>query len=276
MYSSNYILEIEVDNGYLSPKMINGYKYYALEHNTDYKVKLINNSSARCNVELSIDGEMIGKFRLNAFSQGLIERPVKNNRKFVFVKENSYEANMGDVDVGASKNGLVEAKFIPELYNKYYEEDTLFCAGTECVSQSIKKSKGLSYTNSVNESQSRSFNADYVSPSKDYFSSYENISAGATVLGEKSNQNFNNASYMEEDLNNTTTKRVRLVVKEEKQWRPYVSLKSSGENPNNFCRCYIDGFEGTDCFVCGLKRKRQQNFNYYDPIPPRLGGTYDY
>lgn len=166
-----------------------GHTYYSLHHGDEYKVKITNNTNDRVNALLKIDGVVMGKWRVGPYSDVIIERPADNQRKFTFVKENSWEAEQGSVIRGSDTNGLVEVTFIPEL------KTTVYADGKE----NFFESRGL-----------------FSAPSSNCFSNNwtnKSYSAGATVLGEGSAQTFGSASSIYEDQNRKVTRRVRLVVK---------------------------------------------------------------
>jgi hypothetical protein len=111
----SYIVKIESNESEIDNFIENGHKYCALSHNTPYKIKMINNTDLHANAILRIDGEIMGKWRLNAYSDIIIERPTHNNRKFIFVREDSWEGGMGGIKKGDNMNGVVEVTFIPEI-----------------------------------------------------------------------------------------------------------------------------------------------------------------
>lgn len=115
----------------------NGHVYYSLPHRKEYEVKMTNSSDSRVNVILKIDGEVMGKWRINARSEIIIERPAHSNRKFTFVKETSSEGRMAGVKPN-DKNGLIEVTFIPEK-EPIYLSRTL---GGELKSYSFATSSG--------------------------------------------------------------------------------------------------------------------------------------
>ena len=188
------------------------YVYYALPHKSEYKVKMCNNGDLRVDAVLKIDGTKMGTWRIDPYSCATIERPSHNNRKFTFVQEGSWQGNMGGVAQGNPDNGLVEVTFIPE-----YTYD------------SFPMTNNMSF-NSV--SRSRQFmNNSY--------------STGGTVLGDGSSQTFTDASHLSLNYSKKVTKRVRLVVEENRKL--YVPLGTRGYT-------YDDVHD--------------------DPVPPRLNHAY--
>lgn len=210
-----------------------GHTYYALSHNTEYKVRLCNNTNNRVNATLKIDGTNMGIWRLKPYSNIVVERPIHNSRKFTFVKESSWQASMGGISAGEFNNGLVEVTFVPEIQSTvYYASDSL--DGREIMYNSTTRyaTPLMNASPSMNiHAQQRSFAS--CSPSECTRAPMSNLecsrgmsySSGGTVLGGDSSQKFLTASHMIEDHSKKVTKRVRLVVDERK---PFVSLKTFG------------------------------------------------
>lgn len=207
---NNYLIEILATNNHglfsnnhdsVTSFSDNGHKYYSLHHGSEYKVKMTNNTINRVNALLKIDGVQMGKWRIDPFSDIIIERPADNQRKFTFVKETSWEAISGDVIRGDSNNGLIEVTFIPELRMR------------------------ASFYPPTNSLISNSFSSNSYSSSA--------YSAGATVLGEDSRQSFGlcpkgSATNIYEDHTQKVTRRVRLVVSDRK--KPFASIRSHSIN----------------------------------------------
>lgn len=211
----------------------NGHTYYTLTHNSEYAVRMINNYNLKVNATLKIDDEIMGKWRLNGDSEILIERPAHNNRRFTFVKDNSWQAGMSGVRRGADTNGLVEVTFVPE---RVYVRSNNTYYGQGITNNNISyKTNRIAESNSL-QSNFDSFNGSGLTNSLNY-------SSGATVLGDASSQNFDKASFIEEDLLKSVTKRVRLVVAEDR--KPFVSIKN-----------------------------KKPVVNYDDPIPPPIDRRY--
>lgn len=184
----------------------NGSLYYSLPHNSEYRVVIHNNSSNKVNAILTIDGAKMGKWRVNPYSEIRIERPVHNNRKFVFVKEDSYEGNMAGITKN-NINGLVEVKFIPEdrLYQLRSDNNEF--------NISCRMNKSMQMNNCM----------------------YNNFMQGATVLGNDSRQKFNRASDMIEDNSKVIIRRIRLMIDER---LPYENIRT--RNTNNETIIYED------------------------------------
>ncbi|VBB18797.1 hypothetical protein YASMINEVIRUS_1329 [Yasminevirus sp. GU-2018] len=210
----------------------NGHTYYSVPHNKEYAVRMINNSDLRVNATLKIDGEVMGVWRINQYADVIIERPSHSNRKFTFVKESSWQAGMGGVKQGDVKNGLVEVTFTPEkrtlVYNDF-ESPYINSSFSDSLSMGANRGSFGAQLESQGFSGSRKLFSDSASSHREstnqMFNSAPrvNYSAGATVLGDDSSQRFGTASHMIEDTTRSVTKRVRIVVAENR--KPYTSIK---------------------------------------------------
>jgi hypothetical protein len=266
-YDGDYEIEIQGKNKKFIPDMKNGHKYYPLPNGAEYIVRLNNNTDKRCNVILSIDGKEMGKWRINAYSGVSLERPTNSPRKFTFFREKSREAKMGGVKAGSYKNGLIEAKFIPESVSRFFN-DRVMC---DNLNNDCEFGPRYSGTENINQSFGiGSIRAD---------SERNSYSSGATVLGRGSSQRFNDASYMKEDKKHSVTKTIRLVVDEKPchHVSPYVPIDTyEPEDDFPSCHCECGGQQHNykrlykTCPCCRGKRK--------DRIPPRIEefDPYDY
>lgn len=192
----------------------NGHTYYAVPHRSEYRVKMRNNTKDRVNATLVIDGEDMGRWRIEPYTDITIERPSHSQRKFTFVSEASSEAVMGGVVMGNSMNGLIEVTFVPEIVRRSFGE----CDGELQCSRKYtwgrpKRTLGDPMMNSA--------------MTRDCFNESLSYSAGATVLGNNSEQQFGSAQNIIEDNLRKVTKRIRLIVDESD--RPYCSIKSSDD-----------------------------------------------
>jgi len=190
------------------------YKYYTIPHNSEYKIKLGNNTETRVDAILKIDGSTMGTWRIEAYSEIVVDRPTYNNRKFTFVREASWQGDMGGVTRGNTNNGLVEVTFIPELIvyrrNEFdgsaYAPASARATGAGSGTPTFNEARGLAATN-------------------------QSYSVGGTVLGADSSQRFSRAPFMVRDYSRQVVRRVRLVVDEQiRRRRPYVSIREPGYN----------------------------------------------
>ena len=183
-----------------------GHVYYGMPHGAKYRVRMENNGGNRVNATLKIDGEEMGRWRIEPWSSIYVSRPEHSERGFVFVKEGSWEGEMGGVVKGNFVNGLVEVVFVPEKVVGDYDG-----VGSRGRGRGRGRSNQyFAYSNKGNGTfgaQSRMDDA---------------MSSGATVLGEKSGQIFGIADDIDEDLSRSVVKRIRMVVEN----LPYVSIKS--------------------------------------------------
>lgn len=92
--------------------------YVSLVHGQHYAVLLVNSDNRRCDVDLRIDGESVGFFRVDAHSTALIERPVQSDGMFTFIELATPEAHSAGLRSG-NETGLVTATFMPEVELKY-------------------------------------------------------------------------------------------------------------------------------------------------------------
>lgn len=227
----------------------NGHTYFSVPHNKEYAIRMINKSDLRVNALLKIDGEIMGRWRINQYSDVLIERPSHSNRKFTFVRESSWQAGMGGVKQGSVKNGLVEVIFTPERRTVMYDNSD-YVSFTNSIPSGMSNgmsngmstgmSNGIPFRSATNfqdfaKSPGTNFMASYAATNNESSrqmmnsnSGYTNnasYSTGATVLGDDSSQRFVDASRIIEDTSRAVTKRVRIVVAERR--RPFTSIKKN-------------------------------------------------
>ncbi len=228
-------ISIEGDEGYTftnkkTPIIRNGHTYFPMNHRESYRIILKNNSPRRVNADVYVDGENVGKWRINGWNTISLERPANINRKFTFVKENSREAIMGDVTSDSTSNGLIEVKFVPEeeRHQVMYMENVMYDTGNRTAQ------------NAQNERSEAPHRSDMMF--KNAIEEIYNFSSGATVLGNQSSQRYGTADSMIEDRSKIVIKRVRLIIDETSN-KPFISIKT-----NRFHQPVIEE----------------------DPIPPRI------
>lgn len=154
--------------------------YVEMEHNTQYNVFLINDNETRCDATLSIDGVVVGIWRIEAEDSIKLERGVDDKGRFTFYKLGSREGNLSEL-VKNESLGLIECVFRPEdvdvdnYYDPLPETKSVTRGGVKCSGQS----------------------------------------AGGTGLSGRSNQNFGNANQIKRYADQkTTTIYLRLVCKD--------------------------------------------------------------
>lgn len=87
--------------------------YVILTHGQRYSLRLSNDRSYRCDVAVSIDGNHVGTFRLNAKASSVIERPVDDDGYFTFYELVTEEARRAGL-TSNDQTGLITAIFMPE------------------------------------------------------------------------------------------------------------------------------------------------------------------
>lgn len=118
MYTSNFIMVVVVD-GKIQRESHNG--VLAIPFGSEFSIRLKNKNSKRAIAKLSIDGENVGDFIIEANSHWDIERSVHNDKKFCFASiesEAAYDEGKNDFSP-KDFHGLIECKFALEA-NSYY------------------------------------------------------------------------------------------------------------------------------------------------------------
>lgn len=218
------------------------YHYFSLPNFSEYKIKLINNREARSDAIVSVDGEVIGTWRVPAFDSILIQRPANVNRKLIFIKEDSYTGKYAGVTRDDPNNGLITVVFKPELetLSSCFELDRSLDPhrGTVCPYETV-----TGYVRSPTYYDKWTYGYDdniTKPPTPENFPLYLNSSGtntqnsgiksvdsgyktGATILGAGTDQNFSvSARIYKYDKSNITTLNARMVIKKR---RPYVTLR---------------------------------------------------
>lgn len=111
MYDSTTGYELKIVGGQEQPNL-----QVLMHHNQEYSLYLANrNSYLACSIKIEIDGKEIGTFQLPAGGSGEVSHPVDSDRRFVFVRIGTTQAQAGELfNVDRNKQGLVSAMFIPE------------------------------------------------------------------------------------------------------------------------------------------------------------------
>lgn len=87
--------------------------YVELAHKSRYTIKLSNQSTKRCDVEVHIDGGRVGVWRVSEQSSIILERPVHDRGFFTFFESGSPEAVKSGISIN-DYTGLITAIFKPE------------------------------------------------------------------------------------------------------------------------------------------------------------------
>ena len=173
----SFMFRILVSDGNRRAEVVrkNGANYIPLRNGQEYRIQLVNGGYTEADADVKIDGEMIGKFRVPAQSDIVIERPADDRkaRKFVFAAEKSGLAREAGVMTGMEENGLVEVTFVPEKERVVY------------TSASIQPSRY-----SATPSSSRFETKSMAAPASAAPRMMQQMNAGATVLGDYSDQKF--------------------------------------------------------------------------------------
>lgn len=92
-------------------------KYYVpLRDGSEYGIYLSNENKTKCDISVTIDGKSIGNWRLEAYSQASIDRPVDIARRLVFCKVDSSINEVNNNIDEMFVNGQIEVTFTPEIY----------------------------------------------------------------------------------------------------------------------------------------------------------------
>jgi hypothetical protein len=189
--------------------------YIEIPHETEYKLRLTNNRKVIADAVVKMEGQKIGKWRVNANDSIEIERPSDIMRKFTFLAEGTKEAAEAGIHSGDRNNGLIEVIFYPKKESKYVK----IPAGQEAF-VSTQGSKWLSHQPRMmsanvrsNDSMMTPLSAAFQVPKAEY-------RGGSTVLGGTSDQHFGSVHSIPEneiDRDNVTTIMFRLVAPAEKK-----------------------------------------------------------
>ena len=214
---------------------IDGGHYFLLSHNDQYKLKLHNGKSSRCDAEVWVDGELIGVWRINPYSTIIIERPTAIDRKFVFLEENSTNAQSAGIVSGRRNNGLVKVIFRPERQALCSLEGCIGRSGYSPWMRGVMYNQSPAMSNKSFDSRNLQGMCNFSSLNENAcYDSSPSYSHGATALGGYSNQKFSSTNAITDiDDNNVTTIMARLMIKRSHWDRPLVSL-SRALNQNNY------------------------------------------
>lgn len=181
--------------------------YVEMRHGTEYSIKCANRSSSRCDAEISVDGQAIGVWRIEAYGSITIERPVDAQRKLTFYKLGTPESQKAGL-VSDSNLGLISVRFMPEL-ETWRPEPDVYRGSRGAVD------KGGGFFGEPNlEFSSRGGS--------------KGLSAGGTGLGASSSQRFGTAESIVRDPSRETQINLRLVCIDEPD---IIPLKRSNPVP---------------------------------------------
>lgn len=210
---NNFSLQIIANGQPVNLMWKNGNRYFALRDQQPYEVRLRNDRCTRCDVELSIDGESVGIWRILPYSHIQLRRPANLDRQFVFVRESSKIAQSTGIVPGDAKNGLISARFIPEV-NICMWQSPLMCSSssplmfggttrgtTQYAPTSFGSTFGSTFESTFGSTALPSFSASN-------FGSSTSFTSGATVLGGFTGQNFHSV----EPITNIDEENVRIIT----------------------------------------------------------------
>ena len=199
--------------------------------NVQYKIRLRNNGSVKCDAVVAIDGKNMGAFRIHERGQMLLERPSDVERRFTFFTGGSEGSKQGGYKPKDKNNGLVEVHFKPEKKpervdsinnnflescSKGYDDNEETCGDFKCGSsrlESVPMAKSRGMTNA---------------PTSRY-------KEGMTALTGDSSQKFVTAATIDYDYKNEVTIYLRLVCRDDRpKIEPLraVGSKKSTRYPN--------------------------------------------
>ncbi|CAH6419542.1 Hypothetical protein POVR2_LOCUS46 [uncultured virus] len=186
--------EVQVVSAQAERFVRDGYEYVSLPSGSIYSLHLVNNGNTQCDAVVMIDNTKVGTWRIEAGDSITIDRPANINRKFTFVDESSSVARQTGNRVGDENNGLIKIAFKPAKQEQARSSPRL--AGARAAAPTIMRA---------------------YSP---------RLSSGVTVLGDRSDQEFNSISSLRDseiDWAGVVEINIRLVVRASSRQR-YVGL----------------------------------------------------
>jgi hypothetical protein len=204
MHLNDYELQVILGNNEPAsprPPAEDGDGYVDIGHQTIYKLRLRNTHPTRCDVEVVIDNERVGTWRIGAWQTIVIERPAATPELFVALLLNSadgVDARLGDVS--RRELGLVQATFKPERAHQVVS-NTLYTVQSSTTERTpdpnLDTYKGMDDTMAVSYGGVQARQAAAV---------------GTGLIGH-SNQTFTNVADLDYDIGHETIITLRLVDK---------------------------------------------------------------
>ncbi len=160
-----------------------------LNHGDTYSISMTNHSpSRRCDAQITVDGKVVGEFRIQPSGSVVIERPENDTGRFTFFKSGSDEAIIARVaSISSDQRGLIQVRFRAE-YARVLEKEELTCGGQH-----------TSTTYTSRQMKSRGGPGG------------QSVGSGMTGLSGKSHQSFTTVGPLNYDLSTETTISLRLV-----------------------------------------------------------------
>lgn len=207
-----------------------GNNYFSIPSMSEYKIKLTNNRTVRCDAEIYIDGEPIGIWRIQAYSSIIVERPANINRKFVFTAEKSFDPFVYDADKSPVTKKLIPEKTVYGLITVIFKPENRF----GCPYETSPYITAPAFYNEYEYSWSDATQA----PDTTYVGSFGSViqptnfildkgayKSGATILGGGTDQIFGvTAKLCNIDNSNVTNISLRLIPA---VTRPFVSVRNA-------------------------------------------------
>lgn len=193
--------------------------YVHMKHGTQYTIVLRNHyQKRRCDAEVSVDGKVVGNFRVDENQSIHLERAPHDHGRFTFYKADSSEAGQSGVDkVSHFQRGLVQVRFRAEKPRVDTESayPGRYTTGqhTNCTRRSFDEEGGSTYSRGVTGSSLEDVR----------LCSARNAAAGMTGLSGHSNQKFTTVVDLDYDTGTETVVTLRLVHSE-----PVYSVPSTG------------------------------------------------
>lgn len=189
MQLKRYSLYIGGSNGETS----NGYE--RMRHGQTYSIKLQNNTAKRCDVEISIDGRLVGTWRLLAHQNAELKYPEDSHKQFTFLAINSEEAGAAQLHaVSRNALGVVKAQFFPEKATK-----------------PLVVNNDYPYSKGINEDNYRGMMMD-ASKGGEISKGFGAGGTGLSGLSGHTSQQYGLAGPIDRDEDQSVTIEVRLVL----------------------------------------------------------------
>lgn len=197
-----------------------------LKHKQVYSILLYNSSGLRADAEIKLDGNSIGKFRVNAQSSIEVRRPEEDDGKLTFYKVGSAQGGKALLIEGDDKLGRLEVTFWSEKEERN-EVVALQASPLRCDEESgdgLCSSVLKSQTNDIvldpliHTAGSQSEDA-HASPNFQSYGQDLKQAKGGTGLSGKSRQRFKEAKKIELDKSKAVEIHLQLMLKP-RFWKP--------------------------------------------------------
>ena len=153
-----------------------------LEHNTIYKIGILNHSSRPANCQIVIDDQLMGVFQVPKYSSDFrLEHPLNCYQAFTFISSTSDIAQQSGISASPKPGTSIKVYILPEdpTYNYKTNRASLGFLGMPCETVFSSPSKSQDTLDSAKSPKSQ-----------------DTTDKGLTVLGRMSNQVFTKAPYI--------------------------------------------------------------------------------